>query len=719
MAVYSTCFNIFPIISSFSLFFQVRAFHVDGVQPVDLLSKPIQIGEYATMTDEHCIYDVNYSSLERAIMLFNEDTDRLHKLDLLTALNNCQLFETNGDLRSIPEPTEGSDEMAHRDRLIDLFINKHAVKTGKTSYYENVQYFGQIDPFYQPTELLERMGTLAAARFKQRSGDNATSTNVRDAFLMAMFGKDNLMLVDDKTFTDLFKSVEVDRVATTTKDSTADVSAVKELVTTFTDQVAASLRDDREVRARARTFLPESRLPTASEINNLRAFAIENANTARWESAKAYADWFDPRKAQFEKTLKNVNVPIQAKATTETIKWIHVGEDLPAGYDYLEDENGERIQSGLYGVTSFEQLPHIRAQRALARRSQVVSENLNVARERQPVYETQGFHGIGMMSAFDEDGIAENEMRNRGRQNVANAGRKRIIEGKEVDVGKESIVENYIAELGNSAIDDDAKVCALLFLGTRVHRDRFRGFITHNLPFPGNFLICRAHAAYRGRTALKVLSGQIGNTYMAHINAEIGQDASRMIGLLHVVSYMSAICTTPQHVFAEQAPFVDQYYGGMGMEFWDPESYQRRSSRGNVQSILCFFVPYAERTFPNPLDISGRFNTEFDYGLFNLSNRYETPHYSTYYRYNNMYEIYTRANAQEDLLVPTVIPDEVAQNRICWQGAQWNYNRMTNKFDIETKNTGHWGPTYAGCGRVRRGIDEHLSGTANIGVTVN
>lgn len=51
-----------------------------------------------------------------------------------------------------------------------------------------------------------------------------------------------------------------------------------------------------------------------------------------------------------------------------------------------------------------------------------------------------------------------------------------------------------------------------------------------------------------------------------------------------------------------------------------------------------------------------------------------------------------------------------------WEGEKRSWNRSTTSFDHVTKNTGHWGPTYAGCGRVRKGLVEYLEGTAAIDV---
>lgn len=630
--------------------YQVRAFHVDGVQPVDLLSKPMQIGEYYTMTDEYCVYDEKYSSTERAIMIFDEDRNRFAKVDLNMALDNSQLFNGNGVLNTPPEPSTQSDEANQRDRLMDVFINK---RTG-----ESVQYFGEIDPNYQPQELLEKIGVVAAAR---AGSDRAK--------LKSMFGGQYNRLFSvadaDKTVESLktgFKAaMRTAALTTEAKLDKAPSTDISSAITGFKDMVAASLRDDRDVQTQARRFFPNTRAPTAGELDALRDFGARNSAIQG-----DYAAFFNPRRTQFEQVLKNAGVTTTQKTSSKAsakLLWVPVGEQLPEGYEWLQDDHGEEIFSGFHGVNSVADLPFVRAQRAL-KASTVASQASigdDIREMSQPRYQRQGL--IGLMEGFDEDGEEEEKMRRRKFVDEDKPERFKLDDERKITEFV-PILDEYVTIVANSPLSEDQKIAVMFFLAAPCTKAQFRAFITYNLPFPGNFLLCRAHATYRARSAIKVLAGQIGNTYFAHMNAEIGQDASRMIGLLHVVAYMSAIVTTPQHVYVEPAPYVDQYYGGMNMVFWDPESYARRVARGNPQSILCFFVPYAEKNFPNPLDISGRFNTELDYGLFNLNNRYESLHYSTAYRYNELYQIYTRATAMDDMSVPTVIPEDVHVNRI-------------------------------------------------------
>jgi hypothetical protein len=233
-------------------------------------------------------------------------------------------------------------------------------------------------------------------------------------------------------------------------------------------------------------------------------------------------------------------------------------------------------------------------------------------------------------------------------------------------------------------------------------------FHKNNIPVPMNFLILRPHATYRGRTAIKVLSGACGNMYYSMGHAEVGGDAARMITLIHSAAYMAAIVDKPWNVWAEPNLYIDRYLGGLGMGFYDRNTYRRRSTNGNALSIIVVALPPSETEFPNPLDISGRYNTDYSGGLIDIKH-YNSLHYTTAPRYNAMYEFYSPSSALDDNDNPTVLPEDRHMNRICWAGAQFMMNPTTNSFDFYEVNTSPWGElVYPSCGRVRDGAEKYL-----------
>jgi hypothetical protein len=285
------------------------------------------------------------------------------------------------------------------------------------------------------------------------------------------------------------------------------------------------------------------------------------------------------------------------------------------------------------------------------------------------------------------------------------------------NLGSDDMFNAHLAAINDSSMSDLKKRRAITLLAQPFNKKYLESCISNNILFPMNFLILRPHGTWRGRTCIKMLGGgAAGNMYFAHGSAEVGHDAQRMISVLHSVAYMAAIVQHAQYVYAAPNLLIDRYLGGLGMRFFNPTSYQRRSPQGCEDSIVVVAVPYVEREFPNPLDIAGRYYTDYDSGLIDIKNNDEL-HYSTAYRYNNEYHFFTRSNQQDELSQPTVLPGDVHMNRICWAGAQFNYNRISGKFDYYEANTSGWGElVYPGCGRVRNGGDLYFDAQKMAGI---
>lgn len=172
---------------------------------------------------------------------------------------------------------------------------------------------------------------------------------------------------------------------------------------------------------------------------------------------------------------------------------------------------------------------------------------------------------------------------------------------------------------------------------------------------------------------------------------------------------MAAIVDTPKNVFVQPDLYIDRYLGGLGIKFWTPDSYNSMRAEDNEESIIIIAIPYAETDIPNPMDIAGRFYTDYEYDLAD-QNGYEPLHYSTAYRYNNrLYNFFNRINAMDEFDIPDLDPEQPHINRICWRGHQAFLNKRTGNYDLIDVNTGHWGPDVApGRRRVSDGKDDYL-----------
>jgi hypothetical protein len=135
--------------------------------------------------------------------------------------------------------------------------------------------------------------------------------------------------------------------------------------------------------------------------------------------------------------------------------------------------------------------------------------------------------------------------------------------------------------------------------------------------------------------------------------------------------------------------FSEDYEGGAGARFYSPETYRTKDLENLKYSLICVALPIVETDIPSPMDISGRFYTEYTMGLLTKA-KFEELHYSTAYRYNQLYDFHNTQGRAQGMDTPSIAPGRAHINRICYQGHQWMFNHKTNAFDKVRTNKGHW-----------------------------
>lgn len=638
--------------------YQARAYHVEGTEPVELLAKPVQMGEYNQMDDRHCKYDDGcYVSKERDIMIYDEDRDRYSVITLKAALENCQLFDANGALIPLqtPEGGQATPDMA-RDFLTRVLPDGSIAP---------VEFLGDIGDLFIDVNMLDKMAeTMLCRMYRGNPAARAAAESAQDALKLAEklrpFLGQNAILDNPQALKVLYGS-GVGASSSSSADTTELPASFNETLILLGNSIVTD-------------SLVQRRL--AAEINKATTLADLRSNVAPFLERHAVGDRDQGYK--FEK-------PEQVR------EWF--GKQL------------DQIASKLGATESKEgRFPQSAAEMGLF---QEVSSPQDEYGYDEPVYMGSRFQSqpVGTIYGFgrNDEGVERmKQARGMGRDQTFS------VQGVN-NTGKDNMFNEHLKAIGASGMSSLKKKVAATLLAEPFNKKSLESFIVNNILFPMNFLILRPHGTWRGRTCIKMLGGgAAGNMYLAHGSAEVGHDAQRMISVLHSVAYMAAIVQNAQHVYAAPNLYIDRYMGGLGMRFFNPASYQRRSAEHSEESIVVVAVPYLEREFPNPLDIAGRHYTDYDSGLIDLKNNNEL-HYSTAYRYNNEYHFFSRSNQQDELSQPTVLPGDVHMNRICWSGAQFNYNRLSGKFDYYEYNTSGWGElVYPGCGRVRNGSDMYL-----------
>jgi hypothetical protein len=86
---------------------------------------------------------------------------------------------------------------------------------------------------------------------------------------------------------------------------------------------------------------------------------------------------------------------------------------------------------------------------------------------------------------------------------------------------------------------------------------------------------------------------------------------------------------------------------------------------------------------------------------------FDTLHYSTAYRMNQVYHFADTLNMDDEFDQPLGSDTAARLNHDMWQGMTWR--RTTGKYDIVEANTGHWGPdVYTNVGKVRAGATQYM-----------
>lgn len=712
--------------------YQARAYHVEGVQPVELLAKPVQVGEYNWMCGDHCQYsDGKYRTDHRDIMIFDEDKDRYSVLNMSAALTYCGLFDNEGNLRSAKSSDGGN--VNPRDLARDFLMRYDP----SVNDYVPVQFFGDIGDAFMTSDTLQNVAdTLYHAIFKTQAEKEAAdglvsniSTTLRQELqagpvslvdiqnmfqpniigdtagkrLINILGRGNLF--DKNTSAASIKSFIGGNLVPVYKgsarnalpDANSHGGKFLRMVKSWVDSDADKAHIDSLYQESA------SKSEFARHLGDFLGNDAAIGTSGGFKTQQEFRNIYESRaEAQF---VNNPNIEMTPHVNTgREIVYTLRGQNLAAGHEYVNASDAYGDPSSLSSFpTHVDSIFQMNGTAPIQSNEDAMP--MMMEQDEDMGYQ-RGFHGasIGAVPGMGANDEGINRMKQTYREGYDSS------MPRDVDPTRYNMMNKHLETIGASSMSDIKKILAAMFLGAPVTRQQCQKFLTFHIAFVMNFLILRPHAAYRGRTAIKVLGGGgAGNTYFGHGRAEVGHDASRMITLLHSAAYMAAIVDHEENVYAEGNLMVDRYYGGLGMRFYTPETYQSRQSHGNAESIIVCALPPNEtrEDLPQYLDIAGRYFTDYDNGLIDLKQNDEL-HYSMALRYDLLFGMYSRADAVDEINFPTVLPDDSHNNRICSPGAQFMKD-SDGKYTHYEYNQGAWGATvYPGCGEVRNGKRKHL-----------
>jgi hypothetical protein len=166
-----------------------RTFDIDERGTIDLLRRQRQIGEYNLMVDRYYDEDyAKYKSVERSVIVYDQDIDNWAKVDLNMAIKYCKLF--NAETGAVASPGERLDSNDFDSKFNTRFYEED-LKEDFTMMrnegddkggYVPISYIGQIDQKYFGTKAAINAGQTLINMLTQEYGadETAVHTIVKD-----------------------------------------------------------------------------------------------------------------------------------------------------------------------------------------------------------------------------------------------------------------------------------------------------------------------------------------------------------------------------------------------------------------------------------------------------------------------------------------------------------------------------------------------------------
>jgi hypothetical protein len=689
-----------------------RSYQIDNGIQLDLLSRTMELGIFNTMVDRTRDYS-KYRSAGRNIQVYDNDRDDWTEIELIEAIQNCSCWNARtGEIETNSwQKQAGSNASLHSD---DNDFLSQPVK-GQPGKRENIKYVGDMAPVFLKSEHTQNAAqTLLNALKKSGFEDKtyvaqASGTSIADhvAALGALSQRVRQLLGEGNLF---FKDADVSAAAgrpTSRQTVNARIAALMTLDThdivvnspVSNVQVGSSASASAEAEEATQFFLKDVLGVAVPATHKAELEAIASKTSTPWtDRAQAVRNLVakcsteDPNSVPALKTVAKLDHWYNSRLNTEkeTIAARVASSTASAAarnaaveHEYHFVPAGTRLQAG-------QTLVHAASSGNVIDRLVAVSKP---AASHTGVGNTPIGRGLGSTA--------------RGAPGATGGGVTREqfkADNLERSTEGDNFQRNMARINSHGSTSSLMRALAILYLGTPFNRDTFINYAQNNIYVPLGFLLFRPHCQYRTRYGIRCAAGGgAGYTLFGHSDMQLGTAASNKVGLMHYTEYLSAIVMFPQNVYILEDLFCKKYLGGMGVSWWDPETY-RRSTNRRFRSIICAPLPPSRKNFSsNKMDIRGRWYTDMKLGLINSEDAHQV-HYEGCQRLCAQYQLMdaTRKNQQSNR-------SKTPPNSLCWQGIEWYFNTKTNCYDSLTIEAGHFGAyVYPQCGKVRNGVKKML-----------
>lgn len=703
--------------------YMTRSKHIEGVGQSDPLGQLRQNGSYNTMRlGEHCDFE-NYNSCSRDRQIYDEDADDWKTVTLEHALDNCGLFDKNGDLLlpNVGDNWRGRVDSEAMDRDFLLFQ-----KGGQNKPRSAIEYIGDMDLDHLDTKTVlnaakamrsELMRMMTKDGYASLAGDLPSAQGVVPGFdnlgdaarnainrladgLRSIVGVENAFFAGEGSIAErVYNSLYLQNMVPVTGGSRSfsdeQFEQYEDLGNKLLNSLAVVAPEEKkdeieEIKANPKGLdvLAVARA-IRNKIKEYKRANLEGPHMDKFGTLKDIDEWYKVRAKKYEKELAEAK-KASADSGDDTIMWAPAGQDLSGkDYSYVYQSSADHISSPIASIPTF----RVEMDKKRSARSASSGGSRRVVDDGAGM----GFAGIGRQHIGDRA--------QRRRENA---------EGFDFDVRFRALGHQIkgVNDRSESRLD---RMLALAFLGTRFTRDHLKTLARKNVPVPLDFILARPHQQRHTQAIIKCArGGRSGYTFFAYPGMEIGHNAGTKYSHAHFTMHIRAIVQHPENVYVQRDAYVDGYLGGNGTSFYDRETYMKIDWDDIDHSIVCIAIPVTEKRIGDKngtLDLKGHFGMDYikDMGQAVGTVDKDGPHYSTYYRYNQIYGFDKQMRRGAPRADYTSTKRHL--NLICEPASQRSYNPITGEWSRPTANRDHWGPNIVGpgCADIRAGKKRYMS----------
>jgi hypothetical protein len=229
----------------------------------------------------------------------------------------------------------------------------------------------------------------------------------------------------------------------------------------------------------------------------------------------------------------------------------------------------------------------------------------------------------------------------------------------------------------------------------------------HNIMHPFNYIVSQPYKTYYTLTGIKCIPGsETGNTYIGHVNVEIGNDPTVQKYNVALRAYHGASVNKSDRIFVAPHIFIDDYLFGGGVKFIELEKFnpaQAIYGESKAASLFSQACPRNE-SIPDCFTLSGKLRWTDTQGVTTTlatDGKYSYPS-SPFYNRIWGWDRFIANNPVHQVHIANKTGKGFTPNQVVFRGLALYHDQVTKKYSWGTEPTGHWKRHLIGSGKKRQ-----------------